>query len=204
MVGQRLEPSLTVDVSALRITRHRSGFDCANPAASVFAAFRRRIYAPGQTRRDRSNIAVERFFDIPRRIAQERVPTASNVGSRDVTWASQATALIPLSRLFAAPFLRQSGDTYMAETQFLIGLRVLCGLLCVCSSSKQELAYSTLRDTHDALRKGKGWSLRLPRLGQTRRDRSNIAVERFFVFSTFHAGSRRSASLPRPMSGRAM
>ena len=34
----------------------------------------------------RSNIAVARFLDMPRRIAQERVPTASNVGSRDVTW----------------------------------------------------------------------------------------------------------------------
>ena len=53
------------------------------------------------TRRDRSNIAVARFLDMPRRIAQERVPTASHVGSRDVTWASQPTPLIPLSRLFA-------------------------------------------------------------------------------------------------------
>jgi len=26
------------------------------------------------------------FLDMPRRIAQERVPTASNAGSRDVTW----------------------------------------------------------------------------------------------------------------------
>ena len=33
-----------------------------------------------------SNTAVARFLDMPRRIAQERVPTASNVGSRDVTW----------------------------------------------------------------------------------------------------------------------
>ena len=33
--------------------------------------------------------------------AGSRVPTASNVGSRDVTWASQPTPLIPLSRLFA-------------------------------------------------------------------------------------------------------
>ena len=32
---------------------------------------------------------------MPRRIAQERVPTASNVRSRDVTWASQHTPLIP-------------------------------------------------------------------------------------------------------------
>ena len=40
----------------------------------------------GPTRRDRSNIAVARFFGMPYRIAQERVPTASNVGSRDVTW----------------------------------------------------------------------------------------------------------------------
>ena len=52
----------------------------------------------GPTRRDRSNIAVARFLDMPRRIAQERVPTASNVGSRDVTWASQPTPLIPFSR----------------------------------------------------------------------------------------------------------
>jgi len=28
---------------------------------------------------------VARFLDMPRRIAQERVPAASNVGSRDVT-----------------------------------------------------------------------------------------------------------------------
>ena len=50
----------------------------------------------GPTRRDRSNIAVTRFLDMPRRIAQERVP-ASNVGSRDVTRASQPH-LIPFSR----------------------------------------------------------------------------------------------------------
>ena len=46
---------------------------------------------------------------MPRRIAQERVPTASNVGSRDVTWASQPTPLIPFcvfSRVSRAPFLR--------------------------------------------------------------------------------------------------
>jgi hypothetical protein len=41
---------------------------------------------------------VARFLDMPRRIAQERVPTASNVGSRDVTWASQPH----LSSLFAS------------------------------------------------------------------------------------------------------
>ena len=43
---------------------------------------------------------------MPRRIAQERVPTASNVGSRDVTWASQPTPLIPFrvfSRVSRAP-----------------------------------------------------------------------------------------------------
>src|SRR5208282_6505164 len=39
--------------------------------------------------------------DMPRRIAQERVPTASNVGSRDVTWASQPTPLIPFRVFFA-------------------------------------------------------------------------------------------------------
>ena len=32
------------------------------------------------------HIAVARFLNMARRIAQERVPTASNVGSRDVTW----------------------------------------------------------------------------------------------------------------------
>jgi hypothetical protein len=54
------------------------------------------------------------FLDMLRRIAQERVPTASNVGSRDVTWASQPTPLIPFrvfSRVSRAPFLRQNGDT---------------------------------------------------------------------------------------------
>ena len=39
----------------------------------------RRTNSEGQ-----SNIAVARFLDMPRRIAQERVPTASNVGSREV------------------------------------------------------------------------------------------------------------------------
>jgi hypothetical protein len=69
----------------------------------------------GPTRRDRSNMAVARFLDMPRRIAQERVPTASKVGSRDVTWASQLTPLIPFrvfSRVSRAPFLRQSGDIH--------------------------------------------------------------------------------------------
>ena len=32
------------------------------------------------------HITVARFLNMARRIAQERVPTASNVGSRDVTW----------------------------------------------------------------------------------------------------------------------
>ena len=76
------------------------------------------------TRRDRSNIAVARFLDMPRRIAQERVPTASNVGSRDVTWASQPTPLIPFrvfSRVSRAPFLRQS--EVVTGTQFLISSR---------------------------------------------------------------------------------
>ena len=31
-------------------------------------------------------LPLHAFLDIPRRIAQERVPIASNVGSRDVTW----------------------------------------------------------------------------------------------------------------------
>ena len=42
----------------------------------------------------------------------------------------------PLSRLFACfagPIPRKSG--VVTEAQFLIGLRVLCGLLCICSSS---------------------------------------------------------------------
>ena len=68
-------------------------------------------------------IAVARFLDMPRRIAQERVPTASNVGSRDATWTSRPTPLIPFrvfSRVSRAPFLSQSG--VVTETQFLIGL----------------------------------------------------------------------------------
>ena len=59
----------------------------------------------------------------------------------------------PLSRLFACfagPFLRQSG--VMTETQFLIGLRVLCGLLWISSSSSVAAMPRTA---------GKGWSLRL-------------------------------------------
>jgi hypothetical protein len=48
-----------------------------------------------------SNFPVARFLDMPRRIAQERVPTASNVGSRDVTWASQPHPSSP-SRLFSS------------------------------------------------------------------------------------------------------
>ena len=62
------------------------------------------------TRRDRSNIAVARFLDIPRRIAQERVPTTSNVGSRDVTWASQPQPLIPF-RVFSRVSRAHSLDT---------------------------------------------------------------------------------------------
>ena len=48
---------------------------------------------------------MARILDMPRRIAQERVPTASNVGSRDVTWASQPTPLIPFAsfRVFRGP-----------------------------------------------------------------------------------------------------
>src|SRR5271165_4971270 len=68
----------------------------------------------GPTRRDRSYIGDARFLDMPRRIAQERVPTASNVGSRDVTWASQPIPLFPFrvfSRVSRAPFLRQIGPT---------------------------------------------------------------------------------------------
>ena len=48
-----------------------------------------------------SNFPVARFLDMPRRIAQERVPTAPNVGSRDVTWASQPHLSSP-SRLFSS------------------------------------------------------------------------------------------------------
>ena len=69
-------------------------------------------FCEDQTRRDRSNIAVARFLDMPRRIAQERVPTALKVGSRDVIWTSRPTPLIPFrvfSRVSRAPFLRQSG-----------------------------------------------------------------------------------------------
>src|SRR5271169_7049952 len=59
----------------------------------------------GPTRRDRSNIAVARFLDMPRRIAQERVPTASNVGSRDVTWPPSPHLSSPFAffRVFRGP-----------------------------------------------------------------------------------------------------
>src|SRR5271166_2341100 len=100
--------------------------------SSPFASFRvfRGAHSLGKsggpTRRDRSNIGVARFLDIPRRIAQERVPTASNVGARDVTWAP-AHSSHPLSCLFACfagPIPRQGG--VVTETQFPVGLRVLC------------------------------------------------------------------------------
>ena len=54
--------------------------------------------------------------------------SAFKVGSRDVTWTSRPTPLIPFrvfSRVSRAPFLRQSG--VVTEAQFLIGLRVLRG-----------------------------------------------------------------------------
>jgi hypothetical protein len=65
--------------------------------------FKSRTNSEGQVKYRRCT-----FLDMPRRIAQERVPTASNVGSRDVTWASQPTPLIPFrvfSRVSRAPFL---------------------------------------------------------------------------------------------------
>ena len=82
----------------------RLTYSCQNSKSSPEEA--KRTYTEGHegqrdggpTRRDRSNIAVARFLDMPRRIAQERVPTASNVGSRDVTWASQPTPVIPFGR----------------------------------------------------------------------------------------------------------
>ena len=47
---------------------------------------------------------------MPRRIAQERVPTASNVGSRNVTWASQHTSIPLSSDVFAGRFAEQGKD----------------------------------------------------------------------------------------------
>jgi hypothetical protein len=44
---------------------------------------------------------VARFLDMPRRIAQERVPTAPNVGSRKCDVGLPAHTSHPLSRLFA-------------------------------------------------------------------------------------------------------
>ena len=59
---------------------------------------------------------ITSLLNVRRGIARERVPTASNVGSRDVTSASQPTPpLFPFrvfSRVSRALFLRQSGDTY--------------------------------------------------------------------------------------------
>jgi hypothetical protein len=74
--------------------------------AQIREDFQAATFEPGPTRRDRSNITVAGFLAVPRRIAQERVPTAFNVGSRDVTWASRATPLIPFrvfSRVSRAP-----------------------------------------------------------------------------------------------------
>ena len=49
--------------------------------------------------------AVARFLDMPRRIAQERVPTAFNVGSRDVTSAPSPHLSSPFAsfRVFRGP-----------------------------------------------------------------------------------------------------
>ena len=66
------------------------------------------------TRRDRLNIAVARFLDHPTPDRAGARPSASNVGSRDVTWASQPQPLIPFrvfSRVSRAPFL---GNLYFA------------------------------------------------------------------------------------------
>ena len=60
---------------------------CSNPLRFLLGP------THGRSRRDRSNIAVARFLDMPRRIAQERVPTASNLGSRDATWVVPAQHL---------------------------------------------------------------------------------------------------------------
>ena len=56
---------------------------------------------------------MARFLDMPLRIAQERVP-ASNVASRDVTWTSQPTPLIPF-RVFS----RVSRAPHIAVARFL-------------------------------------------------------------------------------------
>jgi hypothetical protein len=64
-----------------------------------FGVFSRVSRAPDQLG-GTGQIGVARFLDMPRRIARERVPTAFNVGSGDVTWASQPTPVIPF-RVFS-------------------------------------------------------------------------------------------------------
>ena len=54
-------------------------------------------------------ISVARILDMPRRIAQERVPTASNVGSRDVTWPSLPFASF---RVFRGPHSLGKAGTF--------------------------------------------------------------------------------------------
>src|SRR5271166_6620028 len=114
------------------------------------------LLGPGPTRRDRSNIAVARFLNMPRRIAQERVPTASNFGSRDADmgdrWPARPIAInrqIPgplvtviqqrgrnstrcrrftshLSLLTFHPLSRLSRTLFLRQSGTLTGLRAGC------------------------------------------------------------------------------
>jgi len=59
-----------------------------------------REHNPDQLGRTGQILPLHVFWTCYARIAQERVPTASNVGSRDVTWAPHPTSH-PRSRLFA-------------------------------------------------------------------------------------------------------
>jgi len=105
---------------------------------SKFLSRPRRKQRDGRpTRRDRSNIVVARFLDMPRRIAQERVPTASNVGSRDVTWASQPTPL------------QSSGSPTPRPAPFVVAATPRCGLCCLA----RHLQFGRIRSRLRKVRK---------------------------------------------------
>src|SRR5271166_6135022 len=87
------------------------------------------------------------FFGHATPDRQERVPTASNVGSGDVTSASQPTPLIPFSRLSRAPFLRQSGTP---TTKNKPAVRTLTAILRRAELTREfRFPFSDFGENHD-------------------------------------------------------
>src|SRR5271165_4405883 len=82
-----------------------------------------------------SNIAVARFLDMPRRSASLPRPMSGRA-MRHEPPSPHLSSPFASFRVFRGPHsLGKAGDTYRTETQFLIGLRVLCGLLCSALST---------------------------------------------------------------------